>query len=279
MRKKIITKLLGLWLNLVYLFSSKKAINLLYKLFVKPRKGKLKEEDLTEFLINAQKETIQVGSNHIMLYRWKNSGPRILLVHGWESNAKRWEETVNRLSSKGYEIMALDAPAHGLSKGEVLHVPLYAECINKIQEKYPASIAIGHSAGGMSLIYHNYAYTNSPSFEKLIILGAPSEMTEIINDMAKTLAIRKSFIKDLDLFFKNKFGFYFHEFSIAKFAGQIEAKTLVIHDKYDRIISYSSAKAISKNLKNGRLKSTKGLGHSLNRSKIITHYIDFITNE
>ena len=216
--KKFIPRVIGWRLNTQYKVQPQKALKSLYKLSCEPRKGRLQEKDLPAFLKEAEKEFFEFGNDKIMIYRWRNSGKKIFLIHGWESNSKRWEEAVNRLHSLGYELIALDAPAHGLSSGKELHVPMYAECIKAIQDKYHTDIAIGHSAGAMSLVYHAYAFPENKGFEKLVLLGAPSEMTKIINDMAHVLRLKEKVVQDLDEYFKKKFGFYFEEFSIARFA-------------------------------------------------------------
>jgi len=274
--KKFIPRVIGWRLNMLYKVQPEMALQSLYKLSCEPRKGRLQKEDLPSFLKNADKDYFVFGNDKILVYRWRNSGKKILLIHGWESNSKRWEEVVNRLHSLGYELIAFDAPAHGLSSGKELHVPMFAQCIKAIQNKYQTDIAIGHSAGAMSLVYHAYAFRDDIGFEKLVLLGAPSEMTKIINDMAHVLRLKEKVVQDLDHFFKQKFGFYFEEFSIARFAKSLETPTLVIHDQYDRVAPVDAAYSISKNLKNGELIITEGQGHSLNKASVINHYVDYI---
>ena len=277
--KKFIPKVIGWRLNMLYRINPEKSLQKLYELFVTPRRGKLSKEELPPFLNGCSIERILVDDVHLQIYRWKNEGERILLVHGWESNSARWEKCVKRLHELGYEVIAFDAPAHGLSEGKVLHVPLFARCIAKVQEKFKTRIAVGHSAGAMSLIYHEHAHDQQNAFQKLVLLGAPSEMTRIINDMAKVLGTEKHITKELDNFFKQKFGFYFHEFSIAEFAKTAKANTLVIHDKYDRVANANAARDIAGNLENGQLIITEGQGHSLNSPNVIDQYVNFIHQE
>lgn len=274
--KKFIPRVIGWRLNTQYKVQPQKALKRLYKLSCEPRKGRLQKENLPQFLKNADKEFFEFDSDKILVYRWRNSGKKILLVHGWESNSKRWEETVNRLHNLGYELIAFDAPAHGLSSGKELHVPMFAKCIKAIQNKYHTDIAIGHSAGAMSLVYHAYAFPKDKGFEKLVLLGAPSEMTKIINDMAHILRLNTKVVQDLDRFFKQKFGFYFEEFSIAQFAKSLKTPSLVIHDKYDRVAPVDAAYSIAENLENGDLIITEGQGHSLNKASVIDRYVDYI---
>ena len=54
-----------------------------------------------------------------MTYRWLGKKETILLAHGWESNSFRWKDLIVKLDTAlDYNVIALDAPAHGRSSGE-----------------------------------------------------------------------------------------------------------------------------------------------------------------
>ena len=80
----------------------------------------------------------------------------------------------------------------------------------------------------------------------------------------------------LEAYFKEKFGYYFEEFSIAEFSKTIENETLVIHDQYDKVVPVEAGYAIHQNLKNATLKITEGAGHSLNKKEIRSTVVDFL---
>jgi pimeloyl-ACP methyl ester carboxylesterase len=271
---KYLPKIIGLRLNSLFRINPDKALLKAYKLFSSPRKGKVKPEQV-DFLDQAKTTPIEHDSKKIQTYHWKGSGDTIILVHGWDSNTHRWKNLVEKLQNQNYNIVAFDAPAHGYSEGKLLNVPLYSLCLDRMLKLYKPKFIVGHSMGGMTLVYNQYL-KQSPFIEKMILLGAPSEMSLIMSDYKRILRLSDKFMKALDAYFKNKFGYQFHEFSIANFAKAVEIESLIIHDAYDKVAPVEAGKNIHKNLKNSRLSITEGAGHSLNKDHILDEILDFL---
>ena len=123
--------LTGNFINGLGFFSKDKAASLALRLFTTPLKGFIKNAQL-EFLDSAFQEEFEYNSIPITTYRWPGNGKTILLVHGWESNSARWEKLIYQLKSKNYNIIALDAPAHGNSGSKRFTAVLYSEFINVV---------------------------------------------------------------------------------------------------------------------------------------------------
>ncbi|MFN2261708.1 MAG: alpha/beta fold hydrolase [Psychroflexus sp.] len=269
-----VPKIVGLRLNSLYLVKPQKAIKKAYELFSSPRKGSIKSEQ-ESFLEQAKATKVLVNDLKLQTYHWKGDGKTLVLVHGWDSNTHRWKDLIKDLQAKNFNIIAFDAPAHGSSEGKTLNVPLYSECLDHIIDLYQPEFLIGHSVGGMTLVYNQYLnYTEH--VKKLILLGAPSEMKSIMADYKRILNLNTKFMADLNVFFKSKFGYHFEEFSIAEFAKSIKQNTLIIHDRYDKVAPVSSAKNIAESLEHSELYITEGAGHSLYKSHIRQKIIDFL---
>jgi len=244
--KKFIVKLVGKYLNTVSYFSANYAAKKALYLFSKPNKGKLSPKHI-DFLQSAKQHSLQYKNLNIATYHWKGSKTTILLAHGWESNSARWKNTIKHLIEENFNIIALDAPAHGASGSNVFNALLYAEFINIVAKKHKPEVIIGHSVGGMATVFFQQKYSLD-SLKKLILLGAPSEFSNILKNYIKLLGYNKRLEKQLHRFILKKFGFKPSEFSTAKFSKHINAKSLIIHDIKDRIIPFSDAKLINKNL-------------------------------
>ena len=212
-----------------------------------------------------------------MTYHWSGSKETILLAHGWESNSARWKRKIEVFINEGFNVIALDAPAHGASGSKLFNALLYAEFINVVAQKYQPKIVIGHSVGGMALVFYQQKY-QLDSIQKIVLLGAPSEFEGILKDYINLLGYNKKIEKSLGRVIINRFGAEPTEFSTSKFAKDITAEGLIIHDVKDPIIPFSDAKLIESNFKNSSLISTKGLGHSLNNAKVTESIVDFIKN-
>ena len=272
--KKYAPLLIGKYLQLLFFFSPKKALHKAYVLFCTPRKGKVLPEQ-EDFLDEAEDAVIAVEDIYVQSYRWANMGETVLVVHGWESNTHRWKRIIEKLHEKGYNVVAFDAPAHGYSSGKILSVPFYTQCLQKMVELYRPDHIMGHSVGGMTTLYHQYVYPDQ-EINKLIILAPPSDLERIMGQFQGILRLSSKFMKALDDFFKNKYGFYFEEFSVSKFATSIDKKGLLIHDKYDDIAPYNEAVAISKNWKGSQFITTENYGHSLFYEEVDDMIITFL---
>ena len=276
--KKLVNKyaprVIGFKLSSLFMIQPEKALIKAYKLFSSPRKGKVKPEQ--EIFLNKAKATsIESDSKKIQTYHWKGKGETIVLIHGWDSNTHRWKELIEDLQNKDFNIIAFDGPAHGYSEGTLLNVPLYSKCLDRILKLYRPDVLIGHSVGAMTVVYNQYL-KQSPNIKKIVLLGAPSEMSRIMKDYKQILRLNDKFMNALEQFFKNKFGYTFNEFSIAEFSKSIQQQALIIHDRYDKVAPVEAAKAIHENLKDSTLKITEGAGHSLNKKEIRNTILEFI---
>jgi pimeloyl-ACP methyl ester carboxylesterase len=271
---KYAPRVIGFRLSSLFLINSEKALVKAYKLFSSPRKGKVKPEQ--EIFLNKAKATsIENDSKKIQTYHWKGSGKTVILIHGWDSNTHRWKELIEDLQHEDFNIIAFDGPAHGYSDGKLLNVPLYSKCLDRILKLYRPDFLIGHSVGAMTVVYNQYL-KQSPFVKKIVLLGAPSEMSRIMKDYKRILRLSEKFMKALEQFFKKKFGYTFEEFSIAEFSKNIEKEALIIHDQYDKVAPVEEAKAIHRHLKRSTLNITEGAGHSLNKKEIRINIIQFL---
>src|SRR6476646_11957882 len=91
MKNFIIAKSVGLYLNLLSYLKPEKASQLAYRFFSEPRTGRLSKDNLPKVLADAQFERIPHHDQEFQSYIWKGNDHVVLLVHGWESNAARWE--------------------------------------------------------------------------------------------------------------------------------------------------------------------------------------------
>ena len=146
MTKHLIAKALGTYINLIGHFRPDTATALAYRFFSRPRAGRLTENKLAPVLAKAEHETFALpNGDRFRTYRWPGNNTVIMLVHGWESNAARWEKMLPHLQQTGATIVALDAPAHGLSDGHEFSVPGYADAIHIAVQHYNPSAIILHS--------------------------------------------------------------------------------------------------------------------------------------
>ena len=274
MINKTLPKIIGSLINFIGIFNTSYASKLALQLFSKPRGGQLTPNGKL-FLNTATKTTLYYNDLPIQTYQWKGSKETVLLAHGWESNSNRWRNEIEQLQTEGYNVIALDGPAHGGSGSTTFNAILYSEFINVVSEKFKPSAFIGHSVGGMALVIflkkQTYIHT-----KKLVLLGTPSGFKGIMKRYKEMMGYSKNVSVGIDTYIELKFGHPPHYFSTADFAKDIDAKGLLIHDKKDRIIPYQDALDIDTQFKNAKLISTEGLGHSLKGDFVYDELIKFL---
>jgi len=272
--KKALPKILGFIINTIGLLSPKQSAKIAMQLFSTPLKGKTKPHE-QKYLNTAQIENINYNGLNIKTYTWPGNKDTILLAHGWESNSYRWKDLITHLNKLQYNVVAIDAPAHGSSQGKTFNAIMNAACINKIANQIKATVIIGHSMGGMSTVFALYK-TPISSVKKIILLGAPSNFKGIFNRytsmMHYSTKVKSAIIKNI----QNTFGQSPEYFSAAEFSKQLDCKGLIIHDKEDRIIPYQDGLDFKALYKNGTLITTTGLGHGLKSDVIYNHIISFL---
>ena len=271
---KTIIKIIGNLINFVSIFSSKFAAHLSILLFSKPQKGKAKNGEL-EYLNSAHKELVVYNDISIMTYRWAGNKDTILLAHGWESNTYRWKDLIEILKSHNYNIISIDAPAHGNSGGKLFNALIYSECIFTVARKFNANVIIGHSVGGMATVFGQFKH-NLPEIKKLVLLGSPADFDGVFDRYSKMMGYNNKVITAMNEYVLKHYNHLPEYYSAADFSKSIKAKGLIIHDKKDRIIPFKDGLKFKQNYENSEFISTKGFGHGLKSDVVYNYIIDFL---
>lgn len=272
--KRLLPKLYGAVLNLYVFINPKKAAQKAFTIFTKVRKGRILPNQ-KEYLDPVKHEQIHVANHTIQTYKWHGSKETVLLVHGWESNTWRWHKLLEKLKEADFNVVAFDAPAHGYSSGKYLYVPLYAEILERMISTYEPDHLVGHSVGGMTILYNEYQNPNK-KLEKIVTIGSPSEFHEIISHFKNLLGLSNRMINALESYIKNRFGFTIREFSSSKFVQSNKKKGLLLHDRWDKITPYHASERVHSVWNESTFISTEGLGHSMHQEEVNQQIIAFL---
>ncbi|WP_282044275.1 alpha/beta hydrolase [Winogradskyella flava] len=269
-----VVKTIGGTLNATSFISSRYASKKALSLFASPRKGRYTEEQ-RQVVSSASFEELSYEGIDIATYRWAGKGKTILLAHGWESNTSRWAYILNDLKEQDYNIIALDAPAHGRSGGKQFNAVLYSECIHAVAQKFQPEVIIGHSVGGMASVFFMND-THMASVQKMVLLGAPAHFTGVFSRYKSMMGYNSRISNGLDNIVLEQFGKPVDYFSAANFTKSIKVEGLIIHDKKDRIIPFEDAQLFANRYKNSELISTTGFGHGLRDTSLTPRIVEFI---
>ena len=271
----LITKSVGLYINLISYFFPEKAKQIAYTIFSQPRKGKIKSGKLPKTLQSAQQETLHYDGEDFQTYIWKGSEEIILLLHGWESNASRWKKLLNHLKPLGKTIIAIDAPAHGQSTGKEFNAPRYAEFIHVLIQKYQPQTLIGHSIGGAAITFYLNKYPND-QIEKIVMLGAPSSFKKISDNFVAILSLNNKMKNLLENYYREKFNIHIDDFAGHLFAKNFNQKAIIAHDIHDNVILVEEGRNYASTWKNATYIETQGLGHSMHDKDLYQKIVAFL---
>jgi alpha-beta hydrolase superfamily lysophospholipase len=76
-------------------------------------------------LRKAEVRRFDLPHGFLRVFHWGESGPLVLLAHGWSSCAARLVDFVEPLMSAGFQVVGFDAPGHGASSGFRSDLPRY----------------------------------------------------------------------------------------------------------------------------------------------------------
>lgn len=265
----------GQLVNLIAIFSPYKAGKLAFKVFCTPRKGRNYTSNQERFLAKAKQERLPLHDFEIQTYRWEKGPKKILLAHGWDSNATRWKALISLLLAKNYTVIAFDAPAHGKSGSKIINGVLYAEAMQQVMNRFQAEYVVGHSFGGMSAVYYFSDLVALP-VKRLILMGTPSLLSRVLADYYKLIGFKERGQKAISKLFERDFGFNVDYFSAEELIKKVNLPGFVIHDKQDAIAPFSEAVSIHKNWENSVFFETDGIGHSMQVRDVYYKIIDAI---
>jgi len=181
---------------------------LCYQLFITPihlpmeRKYRDFAKMACEFVEDKRSEAIHEDfPRHHVLHRFTpkdnpDKTKKILITHGWLSRAAYMVRLIKMLHRQGYDVYALDFPAHGESKGMQLPwTDAVAVIRQTLNQHGPFYGAIGHSFGGSMLLNTlNIAgqlndWQLNHTLARVVLIAAPTQMRSPVNTIARRLKL------------------------------------------------------------------------------------------
>lgn len=247
----------------------------MHHFFSKPTKGNYKNLQKPTFLKEAKLDLEFLKDHQIPLYQWGKGTHKVLLVHGWNSNAARWQPLIQKLLVNNFEVYALEAPAHGMSSEKYFSVPKYEQFIHKVYEKVQPNYMIGHSIGATTVLYwcHLHPYHQ---LHKVGLLGAPSDMRVLLDNYYQILQASPKMRQAFDAFIEEKFEVMINEFTGAHFAQKLSIPVFQAHDTLDEIVSFAEAEKIAKQITEVQFYTTNGAGHSMHDLAMYEAMVQFL---
>lgn len=266
-------------LNTLALFSRRKAAVKAMHIFQRILRRKKRDE--TELFRSAERIEFIFNGTTIRGFRWNHPAERkALVLHGHDSTVLNFEMYIQGFLSKGYEVLAFDAPAHGVSDGKSISILEYRDFIVYIHEHYgPVQSYVAHSFGGLALPLALEKIDHDDSY-RLALVAPATESTTSINRFFRFLRVYDPGVKkEFNKLIVEMSGQPASWYSVTRAMQFIKAKVIWAHDEDDNVTPLSDAlKVKEKNYPNVKFVITKGLGHNqiYRDEKVMRSILDFL---
>lgn len=225
-----------------------------------------------EYLQNERTEVLEyLKPRPHVIHRFSQANPnakKILILHGWMSRAAYMARLIRALHQKGYDIYALDFPAHGDAKGMQLPWTDAAKLVKEIiNTKGPFYGIIGHSFGGSMVLstlnianrYNDWEIKHMP--EKVILLASPTRLRTPLLPMARQFKLSKKGYLNLRKIFLKKTVIDLREIGFHHYVKGGNIPVLCVHGEDDIVIPPVDSLAFCQQYPHGMLSIMPGVDH------------------
>ncbi|MCP0914521.1 MULTISPECIES: alpha/beta hydrolase [Legionella] len=225
-----------------------------YQLFITPVLFPLEKEyrefarRACEYLQKERTESLHCDHpRHHVVHHFAAPRPgarKILITHGWMSRAAYMARLIRALHQQGFDVYALDFPAHGEAKGLQL---LWTDAITTLQrtlnELGPFYGVIGHSFGGSVILntlnlgrqYPNWKINKEP--ERVVMLASPTRMRTPIIRLARQFKLTGKGFLLLRKAFRDKTNLDPKSLDFRNYTKHAHTPFLCIHGEKDEVIT------------------------------------------
>ena len=249
-----------------------------YQAFFSPDQYEMKSTDQA-ILERGNNERLPFEGGELAVTTWGDSGPAVLLMHGWGGARAQMTGFVDPLLSAGYRVVAYDQPAHGQSDGRLTNLLEIAPTMDLIAQhagKFDAIIA--HSFGTL-IASHALVKRNFPPPSKLVYFGAFNRLLDSLPRFQVLANLPDEIIDGLRNMIYDNFGRDVLDAIVNEtLAPQINIPALMFHDIADNVTPVDDSRAISKAWNSAQLIETSGLGHrgALQSNEIHEQVVKFL---
>ncbi len=238
------------------------AARMTHRYISNPRVKKLRqfEEDILD---QSERRKIQFNKFSIQGYAWgEQDRPTALLVHGWEGQAGNFGFLTDLVLSKGYRVIAYDAPSHGKSSKATTTMFEYADFITERVREHKPSLILSHSFGTVTTLF-GLKRNSDFHLKQWIIITTPFNFKDHIYRMKARLGINEKTLKKLINLLEKDTEHVVDELNMGVLGPQVSNydSCTIIHSADDKVIPFQDAVNTNQYLAKSELLKVNGLGH------------------
>jgi pimeloyl-ACP methyl ester carboxylesterase len=200
------------------------------------------------------------GSGEVVVHRLgANTGPRVLLVHGWNGSANDWHAVAQAMVAAGFSVTVLDLPAHGASPGRTSSLPRFVRGVREADRRHgPFDVWVAHSMGAAAVLA---VLATGSRARRVILLSGVADPTGALRAFASGFGLStagtRAYLDGIERSEKMSLA----DLDGVRNAGLVTAPILVVHDRADRVVPIEEGRKLAQAMPSAQLLQTDGLGH------------------
>lgn len=229
-----------------------------YQALIHPRRVSMDDQESLH-LYNAHAGMLQFEGQSLSTWHWGIEGPRVMLVHGWESRTTHWHAWVPALLAAGLRVSALDLPAHGHSSGASTDVVQAGRAVLAFARQLGAVHGVvAHSMGSAASLY---AFAHGLEVQASVHLAGPASVRRVLQGAARMGGLDASGSQALMQAFEQRTGQSLDDMELPALSHGFRHPALICHDPADAEVPFSESRQLAAAWPLARLVETSGVGH------------------
>lgn len=196
----------------------------------------------------------------IKLARWTlGSGPRVVLVHGWNSRGSHLLGFAAPLVEAGFSVTLFDLPGHGDSGGHAASVVHAGRALRTVMTAAgDVHAVIGHSMGSAAALL---AFAHGLQVKRSVHLAGPSSLTPMVKGLAAAHGLGPAEAAAFAGWVEGFIGTRITYVDLEWLQHGLHHAGLIVHDEEDRTVPVAASEALHAAWPGSRFDRVTGLGH------------------
>ncbi|MDX1455431.1 MAG: alpha/beta hydrolase [Gammaproteobacteria bacterium] len=236
-----------------------------------------------ELLEQAECGAVDGVDGKVRYYRWRQGGPRLMLVHGWGKKALDMAPLLTGLLARGYDVTVADMPAHGSSEGRTASFREWIIALRLISRSAGRwNCVIGHGYGAfaaaMAIREDLPQYGAALNTHRLVLLACPDRASDMLGELASSLHAPAETVVRAEALLGQRLRMAIGHFSASRAVRHFKGQLMGVHDAEDTRVPLADFAAIQAGQPLAERLLTTGLGHHglVSDPQVIESIIDFM---
>jgi len=196
----------------------------------------------------------------LKLARWTlGAGPRVVLVHGWNSRGAHLLGFARPLVAAGFSVTLFDLPGHGDSGGHASSVVHAGRALRTLTTALgDVHAVVGHSMGSAAALL---AFAHGLRVRRSVHLAGPSSLTPMVTGLASAQGLGPADAAAFAGWVEGFIGTRIACVDLERLQHGLRHPALILHDPEDRTVPFAASRALHAAWPGSHLEPAAGLGH------------------